>query len=253
MRRLVIMAAVAWLAWGAVARAEVAVYTPGGMTGALEDVAAAAAKAGLAVKVVSGHSPAQARQIVAGAPADIFISADPRWMAFLRGKRLVAEGSEAPLAATRLVLIAPAGSTLAYSARSGESLAAALGEGEGRLAICDPDTIPAGRFARAALEKLGAWQGLAERLALLSDVRQVAIMVGRGEVPAGIGFASDVAGDRTIRVVTEFPPDAAPPIAFPIAIVAGHDTAEVRKVYDFIRGPQGMAVLRAHGFLPPVQ
>ena len=249
MRRLVIMAAAAWLAWAAAARAEVMVYTPGGMTGALEDVAAAAARAGLAVKVVSGHSPAQAHQIAEGAPADIFISADPRWMGFLKAKALLAAGSEVPLASTRLVLIAPSGSTLAYSARPGESLAAVLGEG--RLAVCDPDTLPCGRFARAALEKLGAWQGLTGRLAALTDVRRVAVMVGTGEAPAGIGYASDVAGDRRIRVVTEFPPTVAPPVRFPIAIVSGHDGAEVRKVYAFIRGPQGMAVLRAHGFLAP--
>ncbi len=259
MRWLAIAAAVAWVIAAlpaqaqaqaqAQTQAQVMVYGPGSMADVLEQIAASAAGAGLAVKVVSGHSPAQARQIVEGAPADIFISADSQWMDFLREKSLLAGGSEVPLAATRLVLVAGAGTPLRYDARPGESLAAALGDG--RLAIADPDTIPAGRFARAALERLGAWDAVAGRLALLPNVRTVVAMVGRGEVPAGIGFASDVAGARNIRVVTEFPLHIAPPVAFPMAMIAGREGEEVRRVYDFIRGPRGMAALREHGFSEP--
>ena len=250
MRRWAVLAALGWLGLAGAARAEVVVFGPGSMTEALEQVAAAAGQAGLAVKVVGGHSPAQARQIADGAPADIFVSADPAWMDFLDQKGLLVEASRTSLASTQLVLLAAAGSTMHYDARRGESLAAVLGEG--RLAIADPDSVPAGRFARIALEKLDAWDAVAGRLALLPNVRAVVAMIERGEVPAGIGFANDVSPERHVRIVAAFPPEVAAPVSYPMAIIAGRDGAEIRKVYDFMRGPQGLAVLRRQGFSDPV-
>lgn len=238
-----------WLTSATAAQAQVMVYGPGSMAETLEQIAVSAARSGLAIKAVSGHSPAQARQIAEGAPADIFISADPVWMDHLRGKALLSEGSEAALASTRLVLIALAGNTRTYGAKPGESLVPLLGDG--RLAIADPDTVPAGRFARAALEQLRAWDSVSGRLALLPNVRTVVAMVERGEVAVGIGFASDVSGQSKVRIVTEFPRSVAPPVSFPIAIIAGHDREDVRKAYDFIRGPGGLLVLRAGGFDEP--
>jgi molybdate transport system substrate-binding protein len=229
------------------AAAEVRVFVPGALAPALEEIAATGD--GPAFRVVSGHSPAQARQIAEGAPADLFISADLRWMDFLRDKGLLVPGSEARLAATHLVLIAPAGRPMVYGGQGGESLAAQLGDG--RLAIGDPDSVPAGRFARAALDHLGAWEGVAGRLALLPDVRGVVAMVARGEVAAGIGFASEIGPDPAVRVVLDFPAEAAPAVVFPIAILTGHDDESVRRVYQRILGPQGWAVLRAHGFSDP--
>lgn len=148
--------------WSA-AEADVMVFAPGAMAGAMEEIATAAGASGTMVKLAVGHSPAQARQIADGGPADLFISADPQWMAFLASKQLLAPGSPATLASTRLLLFAAADNPMAFSAQPGESLAAALGEG--RLAIGDPDMMPAGRFARAALEKMGAWPSLQGRLA----------------------------------------------------------------------------------------
>ncbi|HXP96950.1 MAG TPA: molybdate ABC transporter substrate-binding protein, partial [Telmatospirillum sp.] len=184
------------------ANAEVVVFAPGALEESLAQIAQAAKNAGKPFKLVVGHSPAQARQIVDGAPADIFISADPQWMDFLRGKHLLTDDPVASLASTRLVLVAPASSVLTYAGHPDEPLAPLLGDG--KLAIADPDMVPAGRFARAALEKLGQWTALQGKLAMLPHVRAVIAMIDRNEVPAGIGFASDVAGDDKLRVITAF-------------------------------------------------
>jgi len=249
MRRLPILVTAFWLTFAGMARAEVAVYVPGAMTEAMQAIADAADAADIPFTVVGGHSPAQARQIAEGAPADIFVSADPQWTEFLRGKGLLDQPSEAVLVSTRLVLITSTTATLTYHASPGESLAAQLDGG--RLAVGDPETVPAGRFARQALTRLGSWNEVENRLAPLPNVRAVVAMVARGEVPAGIGYASDVAGEPSVRIAAVFPPEAAPPITFPIAIVAGHRNAEVTKVHAFIRGRAALTILRRHGFLTP--
>ena len=242
-----LLAAVMTLALGgaANAQAEVVVYAPGSLAGAMDDIAAAAAKAGASFKLVIGHSPGQARQIVDGAPADLFISADPQWMAFLAERAMLAD-PPISLASTELVVIAGAAGRATYSAQPGESLDPLLGDG--RLAIGDPVMLPAGRFARAALEKLGAWGAVQDRVAPLSDVRAVVAMVERGEAPAGICFASDTLGNPRIRVVTRFPLEVTPMLKFPMAVVANRRRPEVARVYEFLRGPDSRAILVAHGF-----
>jgi molybdate transport system substrate-binding protein len=246
MRILALLAILALLGLASPAMAEVMVYAPGAMSDAMEDIRVAAKQADLDVKVVVGHSPAQARQIADGAPADIFISADSQWMDFLYDKALLAEGSLATLAWTRLVLVAPNDTPWTYAAQPGESLAAKLGDG--RLAIPDPDMIPAGRYGRAALTKLGVWSELDGKLALLPHVRAVVAMIERGELPAGIAFAGDLQGTTRTRVVTVFPADVAPMVVFPLAVISGRQRPEVTKLYDFLRGPQGQAALKARGF-----
>lgn len=233
------------------AEAELVVYAPGSMNDAMEEVSAAAAKAGLAFKLVIGHSPAQARQIADGAPCDVFISADDQWTDFLAGKGLLASGGVAPLVSTHLVLIAPAGGSWSFAGQPGESLAQNLGEG--RLALADPEMVPAGRFAKEALQRQGSWAGVADHLALAQNVRGVAALVERGEAPAGIAFASDVTGSGKLRVVYDFPASQAPAVQFPLAVIAGHQNDEVARLVAFLRGPQALGLLRAHGFSDPVQ
>jgi molybdate transport system substrate-binding protein len=231
------------------ARADVVVFAPGAMSDVLEEIAAAAAKGGMPFKLVVGHSPAQARQIVDGAPADIYISADSQWMDFLSTRHMLAEESVVSLASTRLVLIARTDSQLRFSGQTGESLAALLGDG--RLAIADPEMVPAGRFAKIALEKQGSWPGLASRLALMPHVRAVVAMVERGEVPAGIGFQSDLGNDPKIRVVADFSSAWVPPIQFPLVVISGHERDEVSRVVGFLRSQQCLVLLHAHGFNDP--
>lgn len=232
------------------AQSGVIVYAPGGLEEPLTKIAGLAREAGHPFTLVVGHSPAQARQIADGAPADIFISADPQWMDFLRDKQLLAKEVPTKLASTRLVLVAPKDSRLSFEAAPGQSLAAQLGEG--RLAIADPDMVPAGRFARAALEKMGQWPMLQGRLAMLAHVRAVALMVERHEVAAGIGFASDVTKEGDLRIVLQFPAEIAPPLEFPLDIVAGHQRPEVEAVAAFITGPAARDVLKDYGFSDPL-
>ncbi|PKU23787.1 molybdate ABC transporter substrate-binding protein [Telmatospirillum siberiense] len=248
-RTLLLIAMLGWMLPARPASAEVVVYAPGAMEEPLTRIAQAAGEAGVPFTLVIGHSPAQARQIVDGAPADIFISADPQWMDFLNGKKMLSETPIVRLASTSLVLVAPADSGFSFGGAPGESLAAQLGDG--KLAIADPDMVPAGRFARAALEKTGQWAALQGKIAMLPHVRAVALMVERREVPAGIGFASDVARDGKLKIILQFPAEISPVLDFPLAVVAGHQRPEVAAVAAFVAGAAGRAVFKDYGFSEP--
>ncbi|HVI51472.1 MAG TPA: molybdate ABC transporter substrate-binding protein [Candidatus Sulfotelmatobacter sp.] len=244
-----VVAAAFVLTAAASARAEVVVCGPGSMNDALAEVAEKAALAGLPFKAVIGHSPAQARQIAEGAPCDIFISADAQWMDFLQAKDFLAAGGAKALASTHLVLVVPVGSPLLFTGRPGESLA--LSMGEGRLAMADPDMVPAGRMAVSALQVQGSWPGVSGRLALTQNVRAVAALVERGEAPAGIAFSSDVAGDAKLRTAFDFSDGGAPPVRFPMAVIKGRDSPEVRRLYAYLSGAEALASLKVHGFSEP--
>lgn len=246
-RKIVLAALVLLAAMPGHAKAEVTVFVPGGLAPAFEEIAQSAETRGIGLKVVSGHSPAQARQIEEGANADIFVSADPQWLDFLAARHLSVEGRRAVLARTRLILIAPARSSLAYGGKPGESLSAALGA-DGKLAMGDPDMLPAGRFAKDALVRLGAWDDLQGHLAFFHHVGMVAAMVERGEAAAGIAFASDLNHDPKIRIVAEFSDQTAPPVDFPMTVIAGHDRAETLQAFEFLAGAEAAAILESHGF-----
>jgi molybdate transport system substrate-binding protein len=203
-----------------------------------------------------GASSALAQQIERGAPADAFLSASVEWMDRLDQKRLIDRRTRVDLLGNKLVLIAPAESRIDLGIGPGLPLAAALGTGRfaaalgaSRLALADPDHVPAGKYAQAALEKLGAWPKLANRLARAEDVRAALAFVIRGEVAAGIVYASDVIGERRVRVVAEFPADAHPPIVYPLAIVAERARPEVLALAAYLRSPEARAIFARHGFI----
>lgn len=237
----------------AAARAETVLCGPGSMNDALTDVAGRAAQAGLPFKAVIGHSPAQARQIAEGAPCDIFISAEPRWMDFLAEKALLADGGAKIFAATHLVLVVPAGSALVFTGRPGESLGLAMDRAVpgGRLAMADPQMIPAGHMAEAALQAQGSWPGVSGRLALTQNVRAVAALVERGEAPAGIAFSSDVNGDAKLRTAFDFTDGGVPPVRFPMAVIKGHESPEVDRLFAYLAGAEAQASMASHGFSKP--
>lgn len=220
------------------------------MNDAMTAIAELAARQGVPFKPVIGHSPGQAKQIVDGAPCDVFISADPQWMDFLKDKGLLAEPGAVTLATTRLVLVAKADSPLVFTGKPGESLALALHleNGEERLALADPDMMPAGRMAVAALQAQGSWPGLTGHLALAQNVRAVAALVQRGEAPAGIGFASDLKGAEGLKVVYDFTDGGSPPVRFPMAVIKGRDGGVVAA---FLRRPEAQAILQSNGFQAP--
>ncbi|HEY6335909.1 MAG TPA: molybdate ABC transporter substrate-binding protein [Alphaproteobacteria bacterium] len=215
-------------------------------TDALDEIGRAYQAAGRDPVVFSFASSSNlAKQIENGAPAALFLSADERWMDYLATRDLIVSASRTDLLGNTLVLVAPADSDLSIEIKPGFELAKALGDG--RLAVGDPDHVPAGIYAKAALEKLGVWQELLPKLARAEDVRGALAFVERGEAPAGIVYSSD-APRAKVRVVATFPPDTHPPILYPLAIVAGHDGPEARAFYEFLRSPQAADIFEKYGF-----
>ena len=204
------------------------------------------ARTGTEVVPSFAASSALARQIESGAPADLFISADRRWMDHLAARGLIEPGSRCDLMRNRLVLIAPADSPMTLRIAVGFALAAALDGG--RLAVGDPDHVPAGIYARQALEALGAWPSVADRLVRSADVRAALALVARGEAAAGIAYATDAGVSERVRVVGAFPAESHDPIVYPLARVAGADNPNAAAFYDFVVSAEGRALLAEHGF-----
>lgn len=194
-------------------------------------------------------SSALARQIEAGAPADLFASADEEWMDYLATRALVARGSRAALATNRLVLVAPASSRLRLAIAPRFALARALGSG--RLAIGAPDSVPAGRYAREALTRLGAWQSVADRLAPSENVRAALALVARGEAPLGVVYATDARAEPKVRVVGTFPASTHKPIVYPLARLARSDNPEAEGFRRFLLSREGRALFKRYGFGTP--
>lgn len=230
------------------ARAErVVIFAAASLTNALNDIAADFNREGddQAVPVFAASS-VLARQIAAGAPAHLYFSAHPDWMDYLDGQGLIEIGGRADFLGNRLVLIVPADSQLGANGILGEGLAAL--PGSGRLALGDPAHVPAGIYAQAALRHLGVWPRLAPAAVYLPDVRAVLALVARGEVAAGIVYASDAAITTRVRVIAPFPAQSHPPIRLPVALIAGRASPAARRFFDFLQSPAAKAVFAARGF-----
>ena len=204
------------------------------------------AATGSSVGLASGHSPDHAKQLLSGAPADLYVGADGPWVKELAdGGKLVA-GTVGPLLGNALVLVARQDSPLRYAAKPGEALDQELAGG--KLATADPAIAPAGQYARAALTKLGVIERMEGKLALYPNLAGVVKAVESGEAAAGIVLATDVKASGTVKVVTAFPADSHPPVRTVIGLVAGRDNAKARAFYDFLRSKDGRALFAAHGF-----
>jgi molybdate transport system substrate-binding protein len=199
------------------------------------------------VKFSFAASSALARQIESGAPADVFFSADLEWMDYLQSRNLIRRESRHEVLGNRLVLIAPADSTVKLKIEPHFQLAATLGKG--RLATGDPDSVPVGRYAQAALTTLGVWKDVADRLIRADSVRSAMAFVDRGEAPLGIVYETDALIDKKVRVVDVFPDDTHQPIVYPIALTSVAKT-DAAKFIAFIRGPAGDLAFKAYGFVP---
>lgn len=192
-------------------------------------------------------SSALARQLEQGAPADVFVSADVDWMDYARRHRLVREDSVRPLLGNRLVLVEPAqGGASELALRPGVDLAAALAGG--RLALADVRSVPAGRYARAALESLGAWKAVQSRLAMTENVRVALALVARGEAPLGIVYESDARAEPRVRVVDVFAPSSHPPIRYPMAITQTSRHPDAPAFCEHLRSAPAGQMFREHGF-----
>jgi molybdate transport system substrate-binding protein len=246
---------------GAAGAEEITVFAAASTKDAVEEIAEAyAAAGGGEVRTVFAASSTLAKQIAQGAPADLYLSANPAWMDYLAERGAVDAASRVDLLGNRLVLIVPQETEDgdAATADLGDLSAAALADlldtslADGRrLAIADPGHVPAGIYARAALEALGLWQSLADRTVRAANVRAALALVDRGEAPVGIVYATDARISSRVRVVGGFPPESHPPIVYPLALVAGPAAGAARRFYDHLRSEAAAVVFRAHGFLVP--
>jgi len=190
-----------------------------------------------------------ARQIEAGAPADIFASANPEWMDYLAGKNLIVPGSRVEPLGNALVLIAPADSALqSVEITRGFDIAALVGPGN-RLATGDPAHVPAGLYAEQALRSLEVWPAAEPLLARADSVRSALALVERGEAPLGIVYATDAKASPKVKIVGTFPAESHAPVVYPFAIVAGHDTPAVRSFFQYLTAGAAATVYRQFGFV----
>jgi molybdate transport system substrate-binding protein len=224
------------------------VFAAASLKESLDDVARAFhARGGADPRIAYGASSALARQIEAGAPAELFLSADLDWVRYVEDRHLAAAPHVA-LLANDLVLVAPAASGARVKIAPDFDLAAALHGG--RLAIADPRAVPAGKYARAALESLGAWRAVAPHLAPVADVRSALALVARGEAPLGVVYRTDALAEPRVRVVDAFPAASHPPIVYGMVEIRGAAPA-ARDFARFAASPEARAIWARHGFRTP--
>jgi molybdate transport system substrate-binding protein len=225
----------------------VTVFAAASLKNAMDDVGKAfTAKTGANVRFSYAASSAIARQIEAGAPADVFISADSDWMDYLAQRHLIVTASRRDVLTNHLALIAPAGSNVKLRIGRGMPLAKALGDG--RLSVAGPD-VPAGKYAKASLTALGVWPSVADHLAPAENVRAALAFVARGEAPLGIVYDTDAEIEPKVRIVGLFPDASHPPIVYPAALVAGHTTPGEAAFLGFLQGPEASAIFKRYGFI----
>jgi len=223
------------------------VFAASSLTEALNDVGAAyAAHHHVAPVFNYAASSALAHQIEQGANADLFVSADEDWMNYLQQRNLIDAPSRVSLLTNRLVLIAPSDHPLRISIRPHFNLAGALAGGH--LAMADPDSVPAGRYGRAALTSLGVWDAVSPLVVRGENVRAALRFVETGDAAAGIVYATDAQASTRVVVAGVFPENTHPPITYPAAIVAGHVSDATTDFAHFLRSPEAHAIFRRHGF-----
>jgi len=225
----------------------IVVFAAASLKNALDDAAAAfqqqdGAKAGISYAA----SSALAKQIEAGAPADIFISADLDWMDYVQQRNLIKPETRKNLLGNHLVLVAPAASDIKVEIKPNFPLAALLKDG--RLAIADPAAVPAGKYGKAALEKLGVWSSVADKLAPAENVRSALFFVSRQEAPLGIVYQTDAAADKGVKIVAVFPEDTHPPVVYPIALTAGGKNPDAAKFLAFLESAAAKPFFEKQGF-----
>lgn len=229
---------------------QVTVFAASSLTTALDRVAALwTAETGHAVTLSHAGSPALARQIQQGAPADIFISASPDWMQALDASGDLRAGTRRDILGNRLVLIAHGRDAAPVTLDATLDLAGMLGDG--RLAMAMVDAVPAGVYGRAALTALGLWDSVAPKVAQADNVRAALVFVARGEAPLGIVYATDAAVSDNVTVIGTFPADSHAPITYPAAITAQSDSAVAGEFLAFLSSDKARAIWQDFGFTVP--
>jgi len=242
-RPICALAALMLIAAAPAARAgDLLVFAAASLKNALAEVDAGWKESG--VKTSFAASSALARQIEAGAPADIFIPADLDWMDYLDKKALVKAGTRGSLLGNAIVLVAPKSNRAAATIAD---LPGLLGK-DGRLAMADTNAVPAGKYGKAALQHLKLWDAVAGRIAQAENVRAALALVARGEAPLGIVYATDAAAEPLVRVADTFPAGSHPPIIYPAAVLAGSKNPAAAAYLAYLHGPDAAAIFARHGF-----
>ena len=227
---------------------DVTVFAAASLTNALNEIAAQfSAKTGTHMLASYAASSSLAKQIEQGAPAQIFASADLKWMDYLVEKKLVDPDSRINLLGNRLVLIAPLDSQLDKMEINPKTDIAALA-GAGRIATGDPDSVPVGLYFRQAMERAGQWAAIEPKLARSDSVRAALALVERGEAPLGVVYATDAAISRKVRIVGVFPESMHDFIVYPFALVAGKDSAAAKALLAYLSSNDAKAVWAKYGF-----
>ncbi len=224
------------------------VFAAASLTDAFKDISTAWEKAGhMPLRLSVGASSTLARQIEQGAPANVFASADEKWMDYLADRKLIAADTRKDLLGNDVVLIVPANKPQHVVIAPGFDLLGLLGA-DGRLAVGDPAHVPVGLYAEQSLRKLGMWDAVQSRLARAEDVRAALRFVELGEAPAGIVYATDAAVSTGVRIAGTFPDNTHDPVAYPFAVLKTGDTAEARALMSFLEGPQAHEIFARRGF-----
>jgi molybdate transport system substrate-binding protein len=197
-----------------------------------------------AARLSVASSSTLARQIAQGAPADLYLAANTEWMDYLQARNMLVPGTRVDLLANELVLICPSSALMGAPMRPGSDLSGAF---RGRLALGDPDHVPAGIYARQALEHMGWWEQMQDRLAPAPDVRGALAYVAQGHCAAGVVYATDALASDVVTVVGRFPPESHAPIVYPLAVIRGHDEAALG-VAELLRSARAAAIFEQYGF-----
>jgi molybdate transport system substrate-binding protein len=230
------------------AQNNVVIFAAASLKNALDEIAATwSTDTGKpAPKISYAASSALAKQLEQGAPVDMFISADLDWMDHVQGKDLIRNDTRFNLLGNKIVIIAPKDAKTANLAIKGDDLAKALAGG--RLSMANVESVPAGKYGKAALEKLGAWTAVKDSIAQAENVRAALLLVARGEAPLGIVYSTDAAAEPGVRIVATFPAESHPPITYPAALTRESKNADAKSFLDFLRSAKARTVFEKQGF-----
>jgi molybdate transport system substrate-binding protein len=227
---------------------ELTVFAAASLTDAMKDISTQWAQAGhQPLRMSFGASSTLARQIEQGAPANLFASADQKWMDYLADKKLIVADTRKDLLGNDLVLVVAADKPQHVTIGPGFNLLGLLGP-NGRVATGDPAHVPVGIYAEQALKRLGIWDAVSPRLARTDDVRSALLLVERGEAPAGIVYATDAAVSRAVMIAGTFPANSHDPVSYPFAVTQSGDTPDARALMTFLAGPQAREIFVKRGF-----
>jgi molybdate transport system substrate-binding protein len=223
------------------------VFAAASLKDALDAINATRGKdGGRTANISYAASSVLAKQIEQDAPADIFISADLDWMDYLAARHLIKPVTRFNLLGNTLVLIAPADSTLEVKIEPSFPLASLLGDG--KLAMANTDSVPAGKYGKTALSRLGVWEGVKDKIAQAENVRAALALVSRGEAPLGIVYGSDAKSDPNVKVLGTFPADSHPEIIYPAAVLANAKSADAEGFLGYLKTPVAKDIFEGQGF-----